>query len=404
MNVNDQAAESTLLLSNSARALQDILRAKIQQDGFMSVADFMALILGHLQHGYYMRQDPFGQRGDFTTAPEISQLFGEMIGIWLADYWQRMGAPPRVILCEIGAGRGSLMRDILRVAAGVAGLSAALEVHIVETSPVLRAVQSDTLKGGNIGSLGGSSAVQWHEDFAAVPDHEPLFVVANELLDALPVQQYCYQGGGWHERGIVLSPQGTTNDKTRDNEHDGEHLGKRVFDWGLRPSPDFAAPLGFPVPLQGAICEISLAREALVSEIAQRLKRQSGAALMIDYGHEKSDYGDTLQALRQHKIVNVLDGDTLGDADITSHVDFGRLREVVAAQGIDFCALNTQGAFLHNMGIALRAARLLEQGDKNQREDVTKALHRLTHSDEMGALFKVMGMAHGTNEVQPAGF
>ena len=329
--------------------LEDIIKDKIRNEGPMSVGDFVTLALGHPEHGYYMKQDPFGRKGDFVTAPEVSQLFGEMIGAWVADVWLQMGSPEKLILLECGPGRGTLMADMLRATKGVDGFHAAASVHLLEMSPALKKMQA--------GALLGHDPV-WHESLESVPKDAPMIVIGNEFLDALPFQQFA----NGEERKVVLNDDGLT----------------------------FTS--------DGEIVEKSQERQKFVQNVCVRLKAQQGAALFIDYGHVKSGAGDTFQAVKGHEYVDVLSN--IGDADLTSHVDFEALQDNVDA--VVYGPV-TQGEFLRTLGIGTRAAMLKGKASPEQIETLEKGLHRLVSSDQMGELFKVVGFTHDTT-ITPAGF
>lgn len=329
-----------------AKELEEYLRRYIATHGALDVGQFMSIALAHPEHGYYMTRDPFGAGGDFTTAPEISQMFGEMIGAWVIDIWAQMGKPERLTLVECGPGRGTLMNDILRVYKDVP-----LDVHLIEISPALKFIQQKTLKA------------HWHDNIETVPTDAPVIVIGNEFLDALPFRQFVKTKDGWAERVI-----------TED------------LSFGLRP---IAFVKDAP---EGSIFEIAPHRIEFIKTVEDLMKRCGmGAALFIDYGHAQSGLGDTFQALHKHNTVDVLSH--IGEADLTSHVDFSVFGHPVT----------TQGEFLRSLGIEARAQMLLKNANERQSADIASALHRLTSSDEMGTLFKVMGFAHGKN-IHPAGF
>lgn len=332
--------------------LENILRDRIAREGPIGIADYMSLCLGHPQHGYYMTRDPFGARGDFTTAPEVSQMFGEMIGAYVAAQWQLMGAPQPFHLIECGPGRGTLMADMLRVFARLPDLMKALRIHLVEMSPVLRDVQQKNLEAY-------ADRIEWHEDINNVPAGA-FALVANEFLDALPVRQFQFHQREWRERCIGLE-KGTL----------GYTLGGRV---ALNISAN-----------EGDIFETSPVREKFIRNIAARLKCSPGFALLIDYGHDRSGLGDTLQAVHRHHYANPLERP--GEADLTSHVDFAALKKMTEEIGCEVGGPIPQGKFLENCGISARAA-ILQQ--KNPQAGAEAALRRLTAADEMGELFKVM--------------
>lgn len=336
----------------------------------------MALVLGHPELGYYMRQDPFGTGGDFTTAPEISQIFGEMIGVWLVDMWMQMGKPSPFILLEAGPGRGTLMADILRVSKE---FSASAQIHLLEMSPNLRQKQRDAL---------ADYRVFWHDDLSTVPDSAPIFFIANEFFDALPFRQFIYNGSsGWAERTVQMNRNGDTG-----------------FEFSIRDCGSFdpASGSGFGAPKIADIFEFSPDRAGFMAVLSRRMAAQGGAGLILDYGHLRAGYGDTFQALYRHQYVDPLTH--IGDADLTSHVDFAALAKAARESGVTLAGLGGQGDFLNALGIGARAAMLMKNADGKQQDAIRKALHRLTHSDEMGSLFKVMGIYSHDAQLSPAGF
>ncbi len=320
--------------------LTEIIRARAP----ISVADYMDLCLSHPEHGYYRTRDPLGVSGDFVTAPEISQMFGEMIGLWLAQVWMDQGSPSPFVLAELGPGRGTLMADILRVTKIVPGFREAAKVAMVETSNALQAKQEDT--------VGDVTYVERIED---VPDG-PLFLIANEFFDALPVRQFRKVDDFWQERQV------------RETMTEG---------WS-RPEANPALDKAFPLTADARMVEVNPEAERIMALIRDRID-QNGAALVIDYG-EWDGIGDTLQAIQAHAPVDVFDHDH-GSADLTTHVRFKPL-----AMGRH--AFTTQGQFLTRLGIAARAEKLAE----NAPDDIPAALHRLTDDGEMGSLFKVLAL------------
>lgn len=342
--------------------LTDVLSARIRESGPITVEEFMAQALGHPDFGYYMGRDPFGQAGDFTTAPEISQMFGELIGLWCALVWQSMGAPPRVVLAEMGPGRGTLMADLLRAVKALPPFAAALEVHLIETSPALVNRQRQTLAG---------YAVTWHVRFDDVPEDAPLLLVTNELFDALPIRQLEKVDGLWRERMVGLAPSGGFVFT----------LGEAVTDPPLAPAVLDAA--------DGSLAEICPAGRDLARAVARRLARQGGAALIVDYGHAQSAAGDTLQALKGHRFHPVLTEP--GGADLTAHVDFQALAE--AAEGLARVhGPVPQGRFLARLGLEERTRMLMQHATPAQAADLAKGARRLIDPAEMGTLFKVMAL------------
>ncbi|MGE5546088.1 MAG: class I SAM-dependent methyltransferase [Solirubrobacterales bacterium] len=343
--------------------LGERLAQRIRRDGPIPVSDFMAEALAH----YYGTRDPFGARGDFTTAPEISQMFGELIGLWCAVVWQSMGMPSRVVLAEIGPGRGTLMADLLRAARTVPPFLAAAEIWLVETSPTLRQKQRKTLAG---------HTVSWAERFEDLPAG-PLLLIANELFDALPIRQFEKRDGAWRERVVGLSDHGLE------------------FVAGPEAMPDLPAEL-LAAP-EGSVLETCPEGRRLAGLVGARLNREPGAALIIDYGHVRSAAGDTLQAVKRHKFHPVLEAP--GTADLTAHVDFEAL--AVAAMPARAWGPVTQGGFLRHMGIETRAALLARAGGTKVEADLQGQLRRLIDPGEMGTLFKVMALAHPALPLPP---
>lgn len=349
-------------------ALSRLLVERIRQGGPITVADYMAECLLHPKHGYYTSRDPFGQAGDFTTAPEISQMFGELLGLALAQAWLDRGAPAPFILAELGPGRGTLMADTLRATRGVPGFHRAASLALIEASPALRRMQTETL------AHSGGPAPQWFDRVEDLPD-APLFLLANEFLDALPIRQFRHGPDGWRERLVGLA--------------DG------TLAFGLSdPLPQVPATPAFRNAPNGALVEDCLAARQTVAAIAARITQRGGLALFIDYGGWRSQ-GDTLQALRAHAFDDPLAHP--GQADLTAHVDFEPLAALAPAH-----AYTTQGAFLERLGIAARAERLAGKLAGAARESHLAAHRRLTHPAEMGSLFKVLALT-SAGAPQPPG-
>jgi NADH dehydrogenase [ubiquinone] 1 alpha subcomplex assembly factor 7 len=354
--------------------LARLLARRIAVEGPITVAAFMADALGHPAHGYYVTRDPLGAAGDFTTAPEISQMFGELVGLWAADTWARIGAPDPVLLVELGPGRGTLMADALRAARTVPAFRAAVRVHLVETSPVLRARQA--------AALGGADPV-WHADVATLPPG-PAIVIANEFFDALPIRQFVRGPGGWHERRVTATDAG--------------------FAPALDPLPSAAAAL-IPDPVRlgaplGAVAEVSPAGRAVARWLGERIAGDGGAALIVDYGHDRPGAGDTLQAVRGHGPVPPFDAP--GTADLTAHVCFASLAAAAAGAGAAIHGPVGQGAFLEALGIRERADAL-SRAAPDRAEAIASARDRLIGADAMGTLFRVLAMGP-RGIAPPAGF
>jgi len=352
--------------------LAEHLRRLIAVDGPIPVSRFMAEALGHPEHGYYRRRDPLGADGDFVTAPEVSQMFGELVGLWCAETWRQMGAPRRVVLAELGPGRGTLMADALRAIRVLPAFVDAVEVHLVETSPALRAVQAERLAGHD---------VSWHERIETLPP-APLLALANEFFDALPVRQFVRRETGWHERLVAA---------------DGDGF---AFVLAPDPVPCSLLPPGAADAPQGGTLELAPAREALLGQLADRLAADGGAALIVDYGHD-GGYGDTLQAVRRHAYADVLDAP--GTADLTVHVDFAALRRAAEAAGARAWGPIGQGDFLTRLGIEARAAKLTANATPEAARAVDEALQRLVCPTAMGGLFKAFAVT-APELPAPAGF
>jgi NADH dehydrogenase [ubiquinone] 1 alpha subcomplex assembly factor 7 len=353
-------------------ALAGHLRRLIAADGPIPVSRYMAEALGHPEHGYYAKRDPLGRAGDFITAPEVSQMFGELIGLWCVEVWRRLGAPRRLQLLELGPGRGTLMADALRAAGVQPDFLQAVAVHLVETSPALTALQRQRLQGHD---------ATWHRSLESVPPGA-VVAVANEFFDALPVRQFERHDAGWRERLIAARDDGL-----------GFVLSPTPLSASLLPAPLAAAPVGSTV-------EIAPARQATMVALAERIVAHGGAALVIDYGHARSAPGDTLQAVRRHAYHDVLSDP--GEADVTAHVDFQALAEAAAAAGGEAHGPISQGAFLGALGIDLRAARLAA-GSPERAAEIDRAKARLVAPGQMGRLFKVMAVTR-PDFGPPAGF
>lgn len=343
--------------------LQAIIARRIAEDGPMSVGDYMALCLGHPRYGYYMGRDPFGARGDFITAPEVSQMFGEMIGLWALFCWRQMGLSGAPRLIELGAGRGTLLADAVRAIAQVEKTAALRDIDIVETSPVLRERQRQTLF-----KLG--LAPRWSERLDEVPSG-PFILIANEFLDCLPIRQWQVRSGRWHERMVGVQA--------------GGRLG-----FGLAPveaSLDLSLP-DASLAGEGMVYERSDAAHQLMRNMATRLKDGPGVALFIDYGASVSGFGDTLQAMKAHRYADPFEAP--GEADLTVQVDFAALADTGRQAGASVGGPVTQAAFLARLGIEERARRLAAGKDETVQSEIEQALHRLTGAGEMGELFKVL--------------
>lgn len=380
---------SLSLSAASPATLADHLARRILLDGPLTLAAFMAEALGHPRFGYYIARDPFGAAGDFVTAPEISQMFGELVGLWCADVWMRMGAPDRVAWVELGPGRGALTADALRALRLVPELRNALSVHLVETSPVLRRRQAAALAP----AVTGLAAPTWHDGLETLPDDRPLLAVANEFFDALPVRQVQKTAHGWAERLVDIDEAATAA------AGDGRPRFRFVLEAGRGPGRA-AAPALFRDAPEGAVYQWSPACETVAAELAARLAGQGGAALIFDYGYIGPALGDTVQAMRRHAYVPVLDDP--GDVDVTAHVDFAALAAAADLGGGRAWGPVGQGDFLRALGIDHRAETLMKAAPAKAAE-IRAARDRLTADDQMGKLFKTMCISAPGLDA-PAGF
>jgi SAM-dependent MidA family methyltransferase len=338
-------------------SLRDRLIARIAREGPISVANYMDACLHDPQDGYYAVRPALGEAGDFITAPHVSQMFGELIGLWAASVWTDLGRPAEVRLVELGPGDGILMSDVLRAGRAVSGFLAAAEVRLMETSAPLRERQRTTL---------GDHAIRWASRIDAIPADAPVILIANEFLDCLPIRQAAWEGGGWRERMIGL-------DK-----------------WGALTFSSSPTPLGLELPEahdEWAVFEWSDALTNFGGQIGALIARASGAALFIDYGRDRPEYGDTLQALRGHAKEGVFDNP--GHADLTAHVDFPAFAVAAGSAGAGASAIRTQGNFLRALGIEARADALIRANPESSAK-IARQLCRLIAPEAMGELFKAI--------------
>lgn len=342
------------------------IRRLIKSAGPMPVWRYMELCLVHPEHGYYVSRDPLGREGDFTTAPEVSQMFGELIGLWAASVWKSIGSPPTLRLVELGPGRGTMMADALRALRVLPPLYQSLSIHLVEINPVLREKQQATLSGVR--------NIAWHNNLDEVPEG-PAIILANEYFDVLPIHQVVRRETGWHERVVDIDSDGNL-----------------VFGFDDEPLPRFEVllpPLVRAAPI-GAVFEWRPDTEMM--KIATRVRQQDGAALIIDYGHLRSDAGDTFQAIARHSYADPLKNP--GQADVTAHVDFQALARAAEDVGARVHGPVTQGEFLKRLGVETRAVALMAKTTPEISADISGALKRLIDSGRggMGSMFKVLAI------------
>ncbi|RLN74586.1 hypothetical protein BBJ28_00014678 [Nothophytophthora sp. Chile5] len=428
-------------------SLVHILRSMIEVKGPLTVSEFMQRALSHPDHGYYMKKDVFGSKGDFTTAPEISQMFGELIAVWCVATWQQMGMPTAIKIVEMGPGRGSLMSDFLRAAKSFPPFYQAIELHMVDISPAMQKIQQETLKCEPVDDKkapentmrlpDGGPTVRWHQDFANVP-HGPSLMIAQELFDALPVHQFEYTERGWCERLVdidfedgedhfrfVLSPGATPATRV--------YIGReKIFDPTAVLPPisrsnltgvddlenmsgsmdrviqrlDVADVAGTPVRTAeaqvGDRIEISPVGIALVQDMAKRISQSGGGALIVDYGHDHPSEL-SLRGIKDHKFVSVLREP--GDVDLSIDVDFATLRRFATEEPkVKSSGPVGQGTFLKNMGIEHRLAMLMQNTDSEEmQQELFSAYERLVEPDQMGTIFKAMALTQ-EDIGEPVGF
>ncbi len=346
------------------------LKRHLSDHGSMSVADFMSWCLTTESSSYYRNGNPIGAAGDFVTAPEVSQIFGELIAVWAITVWRNMGEPNPFVLAELGPGRGTLMQDALRAARTVSGFGEAANVHLIETSSTLRKMQRK--------ALSSLCKPEWHESLSGLPQ-EPLILIANEFFDAIPVEQHIYEGGSWHKRIVALNSSG-----------------KIEFSKGRLALPPVEL-LPARIPNEGDILEHRPAASALIGEIAERAGAAPLAILIADYGYERRDYGDTLQAVQSHGYLHPLDNP--GEADLSAHVNFAELSQTASTVGLKVLGPLPQSEFLLSLGLEHRLRSLMAAASEEQRAALFLGARRLIDPFQMGNLFKVMAIM---SENQPA--
>lgn len=352
--------------------LLPILRDVIKNNGPLNIAEYMTLCLQHEQFGYYMRNDPFGTKGDFVTSPEISQIFGELMGAWLATQWQVMNTSG-ASLVELGPGRGTLMADILRATKLVPGFHDSITIHLIESSPRLKKLQAKALDGMH-------DRIHWHEDLRSIPP-KPLLLVTNEFFDAMPIRQYRHhKEKGWKERVVTFNKEQ-----------------KLAFGYVSAKPPKALATL----PVSDELYEHSPASHQVMKQIATHCKKYGGVALIIDYGYSRGTYGDTLQAVKAHKFFDVLKEP--GTADISAHVDFKALANTAHNCGALTYPPEPQGTFLLRLGAEIRLQALSHGTRGDEKNTILSGFERLTSPDEMGELFKALCIT-GPTHPKPDGF
>jgi NADH dehydrogenase [ubiquinone] 1 alpha subcomplex assembly factor 7 len=319
-----------------------------------TVAQFMQDAMYDEKNGYYISANPIGKSGDFITAPEISQLFGEMMGVYCYSSWIRMGKPTKFNLVELGPGRATLMLDLHRATKHIEEFSAALKIHLVETNQNHIEIQKKCLEG------------TWHLDISTLPNDLPMIIIANEFFDCLPIHQYIFKNNKWHERYIE---------------------DKKFFDIPIKQESNY----NFPKVFDGAIVEVCYQAGDIVKQLCHYFDKVAGSLLIIDYGYEHNNtYISTLQALKNHQYHSIFAD--VGQADLTAHIDFGHLKKIALANGCLSSFIMTQREFLLSLGIDLRAEILKKNASAAQKKDIDSGLYRLIDKKEMGELFKVISI------------
>ena len=342
-------------------SLHTLIQDEIHKNGPLPLDRFMELSLLHPEFGYYQKQQAIGSKGDFITAPEVSQMFGELIGLWCVDAWAKLGAPSKFALVEMGPGRGILMEDILRVTAHIPDFQQALQIHMVEASQRLQKLQQSRLEG---------SGIIWQESFPNLPADMPTIVIGNEFLDALPIKQFKFKDGKWQEVAVGVSDGALT--------------------YTLTPTETLLQPQSAE---EGQIQEFSPSADEFIRILAERLNKTGGSALFVDYGPATKRSGDSFQALKDHKYTDPLA--TPGEADLTAHVQFGRLRDIALKAGCASPAIEGQGRFLERLGIEARVMQLSRKATEAQKKSIAEAHKRLVSEEGMGTLFKAFAFSSG---------
>ncbi|HUU66083.1 MAG TPA: SAM-dependent methyltransferase [Methyloceanibacter sp.] len=352
--------------SSQATLLAARLKARIARNGPISVADYMETCLADATAGYYPSRQPIGAGGDFITAPEVSQIFGELLGLWAVAAWQSMGEPRDVVVAELGPGRGTFMADALRAWGSVPNFLATVSVALVETSPILREAQRVALHGASV-------PIRWHDHLDDVPQG-PLIVIANEFVDALPVRQLLWRDGQWRERAVTIG-----------------HEGGFAFCEGATVVNDNLQQVAHALQVpNGSILEVRPAAAALITALAARARQAPLEALIVDYGHDETACGDTLQAVWRHKYANPLSQP--GEVDLTAHVDFAALKDTASAHGLSAYGPMPQGEFLFKLGLEARRDRLCQTASPEQGQEIASAVSRLADPQRMGLLFKALAL------------
>ncbi len=334
-----------------------------KSQGSISISNFMNAALYHKEYGYYMNKLPLGKDGDFITAPEISQLFGETIAVWIMNTWEKLGKPSKFSLVELGPGKGTLVHDIIRVTKKYSCFFSSMNIHLVEISPILQKIQKEKLKGLDI---------NWHTNVNNLPN-QPTIFFANEFFDALPIDQFVYRDGQWYKNRVMKQDGGQC--LTLKSRRKGSCV------------PASSIQITNGKLFNGAVVEVCLTGIEILRKLEKKIVNNGGAALIIDYGYIYPSYKSTLQSIRQHQYANFLKN--IGNSDITALVNFQALKDSLKYLN---CEILTQREFLYLFGIKERAQALMENASNEQKNKIFSEFLRLT--ENMGTLFKVMLIHH----------
>ncbi len=349
------------------------LAARISSTGPITLRDYMEACLYDPEHGYYRRKNAIGRGGDFITAPEISQVFGELIGLWAGEVWRQMGEPPGIRLVELGPGHGTLMADALRALRVVPGFLEAVSVHLIESSEPLREAQRAALAPAGV-------PIFWHEGLARVP-HGPAILIANEFFDCLPVRQFVFDAtaGGWRERMVAFE--------------DG------AFGFALSQTSEIPEDLGSAAAHESEDGAVFEWRPGVPGIMAAFAARSSFAALIIDYGYSRASFGDTVQAVKGHRFAGLFDAP--GESDLTAHVDFMRLKQAASDAHLKAFGPMPMGEWLLRLGLETRVRKLLSRASDVEADDLRSRVTRLIDPAQMGVLFKVLALTNGASMPPP---
>jgi NADH dehydrogenase [ubiquinone] 1 alpha subcomplex assembly factor 7 len=347
---------------------ESYIKSIIKAQGPISIAQYMGIALSDKKYGYYTTKQPLGRQGDFITAPEISQMFGELIGLWCASIWEFMGRPVNLQLVEFGPGKGTLMSDLLRGTSKISGFHDSISIHLIEISPSLKKQQQVNLNNYDV-------KIEWYNNFSDILNN-PTIIIGNEFFDALPILQFVKTKNGWREKLIGID----ASEELKFMLSPAETPACALIPQNIRNSDE------------NSVFEICPSAISTIRNISQHLKENGGAALFIDYGYFENPLVNSFQAVKEHEYHDVLKDP--GQADLTAHVDFSTLKNSATESGITTHKIIGQGQFLQAMGIDIRASMILKNATFEQKKDIISATERLTDNKQMGELFKCLAITH----------